>query len=218
MKIINGLFLVLLSAVLCSAVAVKDSYPVSATDDVINPDDSLWSEVDFKKPGYINRMAYADTANFMHTQIYPCARCFLRPEVAAALDKARELAKDKNLHLVIYDCYRPYGYQRKMYEVVNNPRYVAPPGKGSNHNRGAAIDLTLANENGDVLDMGNTFDDFSKLSQYDNASISKQAQKNRKLLRAIMVKAGFTPYNNEWWHFDYKKKRYATAGFKWDCP
>ena len=65
-----------------------------------------WSEIDFNKSGIINKMAYADTANFMHTKIYPCARCFLRPEVAAALEKANELAKDKNLRLVVYDCYR----------------------------------------------------------------------------------------------------------------
>jgi D-alanyl-D-alanine dipeptidase len=222
MKAINSFLVVLLAVLVCSAFTVKSTVPIfknnnglpaKARDSV----DPLWSEVDFKASGMINRMAYADTANFMHTKIYPCARCFLRPEVAAALDKANELAKDKKLQLVIYDCYRPYGYQRKMYEIVNNPRYVAPPGKGSNHNRGAAIDLTLADENGVVLDMGNAFDDFSELSQYDNKSIPKEAQRNRKLLRKIMVKAGFVPYNNEWWHFDYKQKRYATAGFKWEC-
>lgn len=217
MKIVSSFLLVFIAVMLCSAVGIKGSAAVRVADGMIHPDDSLWAEVDFKSSGMINRMAYADTANFMHTKIYPCARCFLRPEVAEALDKANEFAKDRNLRLVIYDCYRPYGYQRKMYEVVNNPRYVAPPGKGSNHNRGAAVDLTLADENGIILDMGNAFDDFSGLSQYDNDSIPRQAQKNRKLLRNLMVKAGFTPYNNEWWHFDYKKKRYATAGFKWEC-
>lgn len=218
MKIFNGLLLVLLAVMLCSAVAVNESTSIYVSGNVLNGKDSLWTEVDFESSGMLNRMAYADTANFMHAKIYPCARCFLRPEVAEALEKANELAKDRDLKLVIYDCYRPYGYQRKMYEIVNDPRYVAPPGKGSNHNRGAAIDLTLADENGKLLDMGNPFDDFSELSQYDNDSIPRQAQKNRKLLRNIMVKAGFTPYNNEWWHFDYKQKRYATAGFKWDCP
>lgn len=222
MKAINSFLFVILALLLCSAFTVKSTVHVSKNSNGLlakarDSVDPLWSEVNFEASGMINRMAYADTANFMHTKIYPCARCFLRPEVAAALDKANELAKDKNLQLVIYDCYRPYGYQRKMYEIVNNPRYVAPPGKGSNHNRGAAIDLTLADENGDVLDMGNAFDDFSELSQYDNKTISKEGQKNRKLLRKIMVKAGFVPYNNEWWHFDYKQKRYATAGFKWEC-
>jgi D-alanyl-D-alanine dipeptidase len=180
-------------------------------------DSTEWKEINFDSLEIINKMAYAHTDNFMHEQIYPCARCFLRPEVAEALERANEIAKDKEVRLVIYDCYRPYGYQQKMYEIVNDPRYVAPPGKGSNHNRGQAIDLTLADAEGNLLDMGNPFDDFSELSHYDSDSIPKQARKNRKLLRKIMSKAGFKPYENEWWHFDYKKKRYETSDFRWDC-
>lgn len=176
-----------------------------------------WAEVNFEAQGIQNRMAYADTANFMHQKIYPCARCFLRPEVAEALEEANERAKEKGYTLVIYDCYRPYGYQKVMYDIVNDPRYVAPPGKGSNHNRGRAIDLSLADENGNLLDMGTPFDDFTELSHYDADGLSKQARHNRKLLRTIMKKAGFTPYNNEWWHFDYKKQNYETSDFRWDC-
>lgn len=177
----------------------------------------MWVEVDFEASGMIDRMAYADTANFMHAKIYPCARCYLRPEVGYALIKAGRYAESKNLKLVIYDCYRPYGYQQKMYDIVNDPRYVAPPGKGSNHNRGAAVDLTLADKDGKILDMGNKFDDFSQLSHYASPHISAAAQRNRKLLRKIMVRAGFVPYNNEWWHFDYKKKTYETSNFEWEC-
>lgn len=212
----------MLAGILCpaQAVSVPASYsftPGSSTF-VKDSTDAAWAEVDFQTSGMQNRMAYADTANFMHTKIYPCARCFLRPEVAAALGRANSAAQRKGLTLVIYDCYRPYGFQQKMYEIVNNPRYVAPPGKGSNHNRGAAIDLTLAHEDGTILDMGNPFDDFSELSEYGNPNISKQAQKNRKLLRKIMINAGFTPYKNEWWHFDYKKRSYETSKYIWDCP
>lgn len=223
MKPIKIISFLLLAGILCSATAVSvpsakfyadDNFRMQANDSV----KPVWAEVDFETWGIINKMAYATADNFMKQQIYPCARCFLRPEAMEALLKANELAKDKNLKLVIYDCYRPYGFQRKMYEIVNNPRYVAPPGKGSNHNRGAAVDLTLADADGNILDMGNLFDDFSKLSQYDNDSISSEAKKNRKLLRNIMVKAGFSPYNNEWWHFDYKKKAYPNSGFVWDCP
>lgn len=176
-----------------------------------------WTEINFDSLNAINKMAYATADNFMGQQVYPCAKCFLRPEVAEALERANEIARDKEVRLVIYDCYRPYGYQQKMYEIVNNPRYVAPPGKGSNHNRGQAIDLTLADMNGELLDMGNPFDDFSELSHYDSDSIPREAQKNRKLLRKIMTRAGFKPYDNEWWHFDYKKKRYETSDFRWDC-
>jgi len=176
-----------------------------------------WVEVNFKVQGIQNKMAYADTANFMHNKIYPCARCFLRPEVAEALEEANQIAKDKGYALVIYDCYRPYGYQKIMYDIVNDPRYVALPGKGSNHNRGRAIDLSLADENGNLLDMGTLFDDFTQKSHYDAEGLTKEAKRNRKSLRNIMKRAGFTPYNNEWWHFDYKKQNYETADFRWDC-
>ncbi|QEE51395.1 M15 family metallopeptidase [Flavobacterium alkalisoli] len=184
---------------------------------IVMKDTANWAEIKMDTLDMVNKMAYADTANFMKQKIYPCARCFLRPEVAEALEKANMLANAKNLKLVIFDCYRPYGYQQKMYEIVNNPKYVAPPGKGSNHNRGAAVDLSLADENGDLLDMGNEFDDFSSLSHYMSDKISEKAQNNRKLLRVIMNEAGFTPYDNEWWHFDYRKKKYETSDFRWEC-
>lgn len=176
-----------------------------------------WAEVNFVEQGIQNRMAYADTANFMHQKIYPCARCFLRPEVAEALEEANQIAKEKGYTLVIYDCYRPYGYQKVMYDIVNDPRYVAPPGKGSNHNRGRAVDLSLADGNGNLLDMGTPFDDFTELSNYDADGLTREARRNRRVLKNIMKKAGFSPYSHEWWHFDYKKQNYETADFRWDC-
>lgn len=222
MKILRGMSYAILLVLLCSIAAVKprslrfySKDAIATASDTIN---TVWAEVDFETSGMLNRMAYADTANFMHTKIYPCARCFLRPEVAEALSIANDIAKDKDLKLVIYDCYRPYSFQKVMYEIVNDPRYVAPPGKGSNHNRGAAVDLALADENGELLDMGGAFDDFSDISHYGSDKVSDMGRKNRKILRKIMMRAGFTPLESEWWHFDYRKKRYPNAGFKWDCP
>lgn len=222
MKLIKGILGVALAGILCSAMAVSGPqvrfYAGNGFMPVTDTTAADWAEIDFEASGIINKMAYATADNFMKQQIYPCARCFLRPEVAETLLKANEIAKDKDVKLVIYDCYRPYGYQKKMYEIVNNPRYVAPPGKGSNHNRGAAVDVTLADAEGNLLDMGNPFDDFSELSEYDNDSIPREAFRNRKKLRKIMAKAGFRPYNSEWWHFDYKQRRYPTSVFEWDCP
>jgi D-alanyl-D-alanine dipeptidase len=212
MKFISALLIILVSVFVSDIENERFSRDISTAYN-----DSLWAEVNFKTSGMINSMAYADTANFMHAKIYPCARCFLRPEVALALEKANSLAETKKLRLVIYDCYRPYGFQKKMYDIVNNPRYVAKPGKGSNHNRGAAVDLALADENGQLLDMGNAFDDFSELSHYTADGITTEAKKNRKILRSIMVKAGFKPYDNEWWHFDYKQNIYPVSGFIWKC-
>ncbi len=215
MKIISYLSLITLvslSVLLPKGINFRESGKVIFQDTIKG-----WAEVNFEAQGIQNRMAYADTANFMHQKIYPCARCFLRPEVAEALEEANQIAKDKGCILVIYDCYRPYGYQKVMYDIVNDPRYVAPPGKGSNHNRGRAVDISLADENGNLLDMGTPFDDFTEKSNYAAQGLSREAQKNRKLLRNIMKKAGFTPYSHEWWHFDYKKQEYETADFRWEC-
>ncbi|PZR23396.1 MAG: D-alanyl-D-alanine dipeptidase [Flavobacterium psychrophilum] len=207
-----------LPVILCSlSISPKNMHFRESEKTMVQDTVKEWAEVNFEAQGIQNRMAYADTANFMHQKIYPCARCFLRPEVAEALEEANQIAKDKGYTLVIYDCYRPYGYQKVMYDIVNDPRYVAPPGKGSNHNRGRAIDLSLADENGNLLDMGTPFDDFTEKSHYDADGLSKEARRNRKILRNIMKKAGFTPYNHEWWHFDYKKQNYETADFRWDC-
>lgn len=217
MKLLSYIFLLLLS--LSPSAKAKISFQYKPDKFQIKSDSvkPTFSEIKFDSLGFQNRMAYADTANFMHAKIYPCARCFLRPEAAQALEKAAVIAKSKGYTLVIYDCYRPYPFQQKMYDIVNNPKYVAPPGKGSNHNRGAAVDVSLADENGQLLDMGGDFDDFSQISHYAAKSITVKARKNRRLLRHIMEKSGFTAYNNEWWHFDYKKQRYDTSSFIWEC-
>lgn len=217
MKTILTILGVLVLLVLGTSTVTDQKRTNNFHQELVMKDSSDWQEINMDAKGMVNKMAYADTANFMGQKIYPCAKCFLRPEVAQALEKANTLANQKSLKLVIFDCYRPYGYQQKMFEIVNNPKYVAPPGKGSNHNRGAAVDLSLADNEGNLLDMGNEFDDFSSLSHYISDKISAKAQNNRKQLRDIMKEAGFTPYDNEWWHFDYRKKRYETSDFRWEC-
>lgn len=176
-----------------------------------------WTKIDFKKQHLVNKMVYADTANFMHQKVYPCAVCLLRPEVANALVKASSIAQQQKLQLVIYDCYRPKSLQQKMYDIVKNPKYVALPSKGSNHNKGCAIDVGLADSSGKELDLGTTFDDFTEKAQYSSDLISDIAKNNRKILREIMQKAGFKPYNNEWWHFNFINCNYAVSDDTWLC-
>lgn len=206
-------WLIVLLAFLTTPLLAQQQTEAVSIADSLSAD---WSEIRFDTD-VINRMAYADTANFMHQKVYPCARCLLRPEVAKALDKAHEIAVEKGVRLVIFDCYRPYPIQYKMYEIVNNPKYVAKPGKGSNHNRGQAIDISLADMDGNLLDMGGGFDDFSEVSHPGYKGISKQAKANRKLLAKIMTRAGFSIYPYEWWHFDYKQQRYETSEYIWEC-
>jgi zinc D-Ala-D-Ala dipeptidase len=190
--------------------------PVLKSPKTIDSITKEFVEIDFKTLGIINKMTYATDSNFLHQKVYPCARAFLRVEPYIALIKANEIARKKGIKLVLFDAYRPISIQRKMYELVNNPDYVAHPDKGSKHNRGCAVDISLADING-ALDMGTEFDDFSEKATYNSKSISTKSIANRKILRKIMINAGFVPYEKEWWHFNYKKTDYPISDFVWTC-
>jgi len=164
-----------------------------------------------------NRMAYATTDNFLKEKIYPCAECWLRDSAASALITANDLAKHSGYSIILYDCYRPTPLQQKMFDIFPDPKYVADPKKGSIHNKGCAVDVSLADING-PLDMGTEFDDFSEKAHPDYAELSAEVKANRKLLRDIMREAGFEPYKYEWWHFNLKNaKQFENEDFVWSC-
>lgn len=93
---------------------------------------------------------------------------------------------------------------KRMWEIMPDERYVANPSKGSRHNRGCAVDLTLIDSLGNELDMGTSYDDFTEKSHIDYQDLPPKVLQNRKLLRETMMKFGFVPMRTEWWHFDYK--------------
>jgi D-alanyl-D-alanine dipeptidase len=103
--------------------------------------------------------------------------------------------------LKLWDCYRPSAVQQQMWNAAPAPGYVADPRLGSNHNRGAAIDLTLVDARGRDLWMPTDFDEFSPRA-HGNAPAPKAAARNRKILRDAMAAEGFLPLLTEWWHFD----------------
>jgi len=140
----------------------------------------------------------------INTSLYGKNRCFLRGDVKNLVElAAQKLRKSNpNFSLYIHDCYRPIYVQQTMFEKISDPIWVAspkPPLYGG-HNRGVAIDLTLAS-NGTPIDMGSEFDEFNKKSNYETPGITPQQFANRRLLREIMTSVGFKPYNDEWWHF-----------------
>ncbi|MFM9983609.1 MAG: M15 family metallopeptidase [Flavobacteriales bacterium] len=161
-------------------------------------------------------MPYADTANFTHNQIYSCAVCELRPEVANALAKANATACAKGYCIKVFDCYRPSSAQQKMYDVVPDKKYVAHPSKGSKHGSGCAVDVTLCNTWAE-LDMGTPFDDFTEKSHLGYKGLSKEQQQNRALLLQIMKGAGFSEYTNEWWHFNFIGCDHPQDDHHWEC-
>ena len=126
----------------------------------------------------------------------------LRGAAAKILSQVQDDLAKRGLGLKVYDCYRPLSVQKQMWEIMPDPNYVADPAKGSRHNRGAAVDLTLVDRNGKELEMPSGFDDFTERAYRDYTGASSQAKKNRQLLEDAMNKYGFIPLATEWWHFD----------------
>lgn len=169
-------------------------------------------------PNVIHEIRYADTNNFTRIQIYECPACFLQNDAAFALQKAQELAEAQKLNLKVFDCYRAYDYQVKLYNAFPNFNYVAKPSKGSMHSVGCAVDLTLVDSLGNELDMGTAFDSFDRKSYTYSADIDSIAQYNRKLLRTIMNEAGFGEIKTEWWHFSLRNcNKNVENNLKWTC-
>jgi D-alanyl-D-alanine dipeptidase len=147
-------------------------------------------------------MRYATANNFTGHKLYPVARCLLREEVARRLAYAQKTLQFLGMGLEVYDCYRPLSVQKEMWKLVPDERYVADPAKGSRHNRGAAVDVTLVWRNGSPIRMPTDFDDFSDKAHRDYNQLPPDVIANRKVLENIMVEAGFWPLPTEWWHFD----------------
>jgi D-alanyl-D-alanine dipeptidase len=148
---------------------------------------------------------YATENNFTGQKLYETNKVYLIKEVAESLVKAHKYLKEKyNLRLKVYDGYRPLSVQKKMWKIIPDDRYVANPAKGSRHNRGCAVDLTLVDSLGNELDMGTPYDDFTEKAHIDYANLPDNVLRNRKILQEVMTKFGFKTMQTEWWHFDYK--------------
>ena len=167
--------------------------------------DSLKKMVELKTivPNIQYDLRYSTTNNFMHQQVYKNgSRTYLRLVVARALARVQDELNEKNLSLKTWDAYRPYNVTEKMWEMIKDERYVADPKKGSGHNRGIAVDLTIIDRTtGKELDMGTGFDNFTDTAHQDFKNLSSEILANRTLLKTVMEKNGFVALPTEWWHF-----------------
>ena len=145
---------------------------------------------------------YATANNFTGRTLYPVARCLLRRSVAERLARVHARIRGEGLRLKLYDCYRPLSIQRELWKLVPDERYVANPAKGSRHNRGAAVDLTLVDGSGRELPMPTEYDDFTPRAHRDDTSAAPDRIANRERLERAMTAEGFEPLPTEWWHFD----------------
>ncbi len=167
---------------------------------------------------FIYDMKYATDDNFLKAKVYDCAECFLRLKTVQALIAANNDFKKKGFKIKLYDCYRPLSIQKKMWEIVSNPEYVADPKKGSIHNRGGAVDISLVDLNGKEVDMGTPFDFFGIQASHNYTQLSNEIKSNRKYLKKIMIKNGFNSFDSEWWHYNLKTGlKDKVANQKWKC-
>lgn len=156
---------------------------------------------------------YATSNDFLGTPIYSQARAFLQRPAAEALLHVQQKLKSLRYGLLIHDAYRPW-YVTKIFWDATPPEgkiFVADPAQGSRHNRGCAVDLTLYNlATGKPIEMPGTYDEMSPRSFPDYPGGTSLQRWHRDLLRRAMESEGFTVYEAEWWHFDYKDwKEYA---------
>ncbi len=156
---------------------------------------------------------YATDDNFVGKTVYAEARAFLQKPTAKALLRVHKKLKKQNLGLVIFDGYRPWSVTKLFWEVTpeDKRKFVANPAKGSKHNRGCAVDLSIYDlKTGVLLEMPSGYDEFSERASPDYKGGTEKERANRDLLRKMMEAEGFIVNANEWWHFDYKDwEKYA---------
>ena len=182
-----------------------------------------------KEPGILVELKYSSTDNFLNTDVYgELENAYLQPDVLIKLQKAYQylIAKDSSLTFIIYDATRPVSVQQKMWDIVqeNYPeksKYVSNPKNGSLHNYGAAVDITVATKNGVALDMGTPYDFFGETAEPQlensllaNGTLTEKQIQNRKILREVMVKAGFVQLPSEWWHYNSCSREEAKVLYK----
>lgn len=150
---------------------------------------------------------YATDDNFVGRKVYPEARAFLQKPAAKSVVRVHKKLKKQGLGLVIFDGYRPWAITKLFWEVTpeEKRKFVANPEKGSKHNRGCAVDLSIFDlKTGALLPMPSGYDEFTERASPNYTGGTEEETRNRELLRRLMEDEGFTVNPNEWWHFDYK--------------
>ena len=147
---------------------------------------------------------YATKNNFMKQVMYQQARAFARKPVVESLKKIQAALNKKGYGLKIFDGYRPYTITVAFYQKASDKNFVANPAKGSKHNRGCAVDLTLINlKTGKELAMPTPYDSFSAAAAANYEPVTAEVRKNRELLITTMKKYKMNVLDNEWWHYDF---------------
>ncbi len=163
---------------------------------------------------------YAMTNNFLSTPFYTSAKAFMQRPAAEALVRVHKKLAKQGYGLLIYDGYRPWSVTKMFWDATPDKQrvFVADPSQGSRHNRGCAVDLTLYNrKTGQPVEMVGGYDEMSDRSYPDYLGSTSLQRYYRDLLRRAMQEEGFTVYEAEWWHFDYRDwRQYAIGNLTFD--
>jgi len=181
--------------------------PASAAGRIKADDPKRLIELITLDPAIKLDMRYATANNFTGRVLYDEARAFLAAPAAQAVARASKAAQADGFGLTIYDAYRPWRITKKLWDATPigpKKEYVANPKRGSKHNRGCAVDLTLHDlRTGQLVEMPSEFDDFSEKAHRDYMGATPAALTNRARLQGYLEAEGFVGLSNEWWHFDF---------------
>ena len=158
---------------------------------------------------------YATTNNLFGTVFYSESRAFMQRPAAEALVRVNRKLKAAGYGLLVHDAYRPWYVTKVFWDATpdDKKKFVADPAKGSRHNRGCAVDLTLYDlRTGRPVEMVSTYDETTDRAYPDYPGGTSLERWHRELLRREMESEGFTVYEAEWWHFDYKDWRKYRIG------
>jgi D-alanyl-D-alanine dipeptidase len=158
---------------------------------------------------------YATTDNFMGAVFYSSAHAFLQRPAAEAVARAAARLRAHGYGLLIHDAYRPWHVTKMFWDATPQAQrdFVADPARGSRHNRGAAVDLSLYElDSGRVVEMVSGYDEFSARAYPEYPGGTARQRWHRELLRDAMEAEGFSVYPVEWWHFDHRDWRHYRIG------
>jgi D-alanyl-D-alanine dipeptidase len=196
----------------------RKAAPPEETGDFLPPD---LIELVTLDPSIHLEIRYATTNNFLGAVFYAAPRAFMQRPAAEAVARAAAALKPLGYGLLIHDGYRPWFVTKTFWDATPAEKkwLVADPSKGSKHNRGAAVDLTLYElSTGRVVEMPSTYDESTARAYAFFPGGTSLQRWHRALLRRVMESEGFTVNPEEWWHFDYKDwQRYRIGNIAFDA-
>jgi D-alanyl-D-alanine dipeptidase len=212
------LFLLLVSLISCKSTYLDSKKSPVLLDIAKEADDNAFVNLKNYSHDFVFDMKYATADNFLKEKVYPCDECFLKVKTVKSLLEANKAFMEKGYRIKLYDCYRPRDIQKMMWKIVPNANYVANPKKGSIHNKGGAVDISLVDSLGVELNMGTKFDFFGEEASHNYQNLSEEILANRKFLKEIMLQHNFKSFDSEWWHYNLNNSSVdKVSNLKWKC-